>query len=343
MENAFFKLDFDAALNCVSIYDKRNRRELLKAGEAGKRLVAFEDIPLKWDNWDIDVFYTEKPMPLDAVESVRVLEEGPVRYVLEVNRPWSRSLVRELITLYRDLDRIDFTYEIDWNQSQVLLKTAFPLDINSARAAYEIQYGNVRRPTHRNTSWDAARFEVCGHSWADLSEGDFGVSLLNDSKYGYDIHDGLMRLTLIKSGTDPNPVADQEQHRFTCSLYPHRGTWKEGGTQFMARRLNVPLLARLEAAAHGGDLASACSFVRLDRDNVLVEVIKRAEDGQGLILRLYEYQNTRTELTLSFHRPCREIRECDLLERPLETLGRDTAELKLSLRPYEIKTLRLLS
>ncbi|GHV70778.1 alpha-mannosidase [Spirochaetia bacterium] len=348
LDNDFFHVEFDDAMNCSSIYDKRNRRELLKKGEIGKRLIAYEDIPLNFDNWDIDSYYVEKPRPVDDVEEAKVTEEGPVRYALEIKRRWNRSQILERIYIYPALDRIDFSYEIDWKQSQVLLKTAFPLDINANEATYEIQYGNITRPTHSNSSWDEARFESCGHSWADISEGGFGVSLLNDSKYGYDIHDGVMRLTLLKSGIDPNPTADQEIHHFTYSLYPHAGTWKEGGTHAMARRLNSALLAHVEESPHGGDLENEYSFVELNRDNVMIEVIKKAEDNDDIILRLYEYQNKRTEAVLKFHDSYRKIYECDLLERPLEAslletsfLGENADRVNLLVQPYEIKTLRL--
>ncbi|GHU02513.1 alpha-mannosidase [Spirochaetia bacterium] len=343
LDNSFFHVEFDDAMNCSSIYDKRNRRELLKKGETGKRLIAYEDIPLNFDNWDIDSYYVEKPRPVDSVEEVKVTEEGPVRYALEVRRQWNRSRIIERIYIYPALDRIDFNYEIDWKQSQVLLKTAFPLDINANEATYEIQYGNITRPTHSNTSWDQARFEACGHSWADISEGAFGVSLLNDSKYGYDIHDGVMRLTLLKSGIEPNPTADQEVHHFTYSLYPHAGTWKEGGTHAMAHRLNSALLAHVEESPHGGDLETSYSFAELDRDNVMIEVIKKAEDNDDIILRLYEYQNKRTDVVLNFHDKYRKICECDLMERPLDVsvLGENADRVSLLVQPYEIKTLRL--
>ncbi|GHT68479.1 alpha-mannosidase [Spirochaetia bacterium] len=340
IENQFFYVSFNEAMNFTSVYDKRNRRELLRKGQTGKQLQAFEDIPITADNWDIDIYYTEKMWNVDDVQEVNVLETGPIRYALQVKRRFNRSVINETIYVYRDIPRIDCKYFIDWKQAQVLLKTAFPIDINTNEATYEIQYGNITRPTHWNTSWDEARFEVCGHSWADISEGGFGVSLLNDSKYGYDIKDGIMRLTLLKSGIDPNPEADKEEHEFTYSLYPHKDTWREGGTHFMARGLNIPLFAHIEDP-HAGDLEKEYSFVRSDRDNVCIEVIKKAEDGDDIIVRLYEYQNKRTEVKLVFHHSCREIHECDLLERVLEKIGSDTNEASFVIKPYEIKTFRL--
>jgi alpha-mannosidase len=277
---------------------------------------------------------------VDDVREIRVTETGPVRGALLITRRFSGSTISETIYLYRDIARIDFSYSIEWKLSQVLLKTSFPIDINADEASYEIQYGNVTRPTHRNTSWDEARFEVCGHSWADLSENGFGVSILNDSKYGWDIHDGDMRLTLIKSGVDPDPQADRGRHEFTYSLYPHSGAWKKGGTQFMARRLNVPLFSRVEAA-HSGRLGAEYSFAALDRDNVIIEVITKAEDNNDVILRLYEYQNERTEVTLTLRDEYVSIYECDLMENNTEKRGEKTKTISFTIKPFEIKTFRL--
>ncbi|MDL2229188.1 alpha-mannosidase [Treponema sp. OttesenSCG-928-L16] len=340
MENEFFRIRFDANMNITSLYDKVKRREVLKGGTAGNQLQAFEDIPMKYDNWDIDIFYSEKMWNVNDVQDAELIERGPVRYTVRIRRKFSTSLIEQRIQLYRDIPRIDFAYTIDWRQSQVLLKAAFPVDINAVEASYDIQYGNVKRPAHRNTSWDAARFEVCGHKWADVSEGSYGVSLLNESKYGYDIQDSVMRLTLIKSGVEPNPQTDQEVHEFVYSLYPHQGGWQEGGTHKMACRLNVPLVSIAESV-HGGTLPASYSFASTDADNVMIEVIKKAEDNDDIIIRLYEYENARTETKLNLGRSFRELYECDLLENPLEKIGTDTDAVSFVMKPYEIKTLRL--
>jgi alpha-mannosidase len=340
IENRYFSIVFNGAMNIVSFYDKQNKRELLKKDSTGKQLQAFEDIPYLSDNWNIELYYKEKMWNIDDVQAVKILETGPVRFTLEITRRFNKSAITEIIYAYPDIAKIDIRCLIDWKQSQILLKTAFPIDINANEASYEIQYGNLTRPTHGNTSWDIAKFEVCGHSWADISESNFGVSLLNDSKYGYGIQDGVMTLTLLKSGIDPNPVTDQEMHQFTYSIYPHRGTWKNGKTQQMARKLNMPLLCRFEKA-HGGELGESYSLASLDKDNVMIEVIKKAEDNDDVIIRLYEYQNARTQITLALHDTFKVIHECDLQEQRLDKTGENTNSISFEIRPYEIKTFRL--
>jgi alpha-mannosidase len=226
---------------------------------------------------------------------------------------------------------------VDWHEDHKFLKASFPVDINSSRAAYEIQYGNLERETHNNTSWDIAKFEVCGHKWADLSEGNYGVSLLNNCKYGYDIKDGTMRLTLLKSGTYPNPEADLGYHEFTYSIYPHKGTWKEGNTQTMAYNLNVPMYAVVEDS-HDGTLNNEMSLLKLNKDNCVIEVVKKAEDSDGVILRLYEYKNMRENVCLTFDREIESAFECDLMENISGLCEKTDKGIKFEVKPYEIKT-----
>ena len=204
-ENKFVKIKFDEKGQIISFIHKDQNRELLKSGAIGNEIQAFEDKPMCFDNWDIDIYYKEKMWKIDNVQSIEVVEQGPVRSTLRIERKFLESTIVQNIHVYNDIERVDFETVIDWKEKDVLVKTAFPIEVNTNKATYEIQYGNVTRPTHNNTSWEVAAFEVCGHKWADLSEGDFGVSLLNNCKYGHDIKDGNMRLTLLKSSCDPNP------------------------------------------------------------------------------------------------------------------------------------------
>jgi alpha-mannosidase len=321
-------------------------RDVLAAGQTGNQLVAFEDRPLTYDAWDIDIFYEEKPYPLHEATQVRLIEQGPVRVTLEVVRAFLSSTIRQRISLWRSSPRIDFATEIDWHEHQILLKAAFPLAINSARATYEIQFGSVERPTHRNTSWDMARFEVPAHRWADLSEGGYGVSLLNDSKYGYDIHDNVMRLTLLKSGIMPDPEADQGLHRFTYSLLPHLGDWREAETVRRAYELNVPVLA-IKGDSDREDRQTwvkqkaPVSFVSTDCRHIVVETVKPAEDGDGLIVRLYEAHNQRGPCSISFATAIRSACECNLLEELIGDVKYAGNRLDFQVRPFEIKTFRV--
>ena len=224
-----------------------------------------------------------------------------------------------------------------------MLKVAFPVDILAPQATYEIQWGNVQRPTHRNTSWDWARFETCAHKWVDLSEGDYGVSLLNDCKYGHDIHDNVMRITLLRSSTMPDPIADAGEHDFKYSLYPHAGSWNED-TQREAYLLNDPIIvykSKVEGHKPNTRISNLGSLVSVSQPNVIIETIKQAEDGDGIIVRLYESQRKRGQVQVRFGRAVESAWETNLLEENESALSVDQDSIPLNLRPYQIVTLRV--
>lgn len=339
-ENKFFKIAFDNQGQITSFINKEVNREILKDGAIGNELQAFEDKPMCFDNWDIDIYYKEKMWKINDVQNIEVIEQGPVRSTLKVERKFLESKIIQKIHIYNDIKRIDFETFADWKEKDVLVKAAFPVEINAKEATYEIQYGNVTRPTHNNTSWDVAAFEVCGHKWADLSEGDFGVSLLNDSKYGHDIKDGNMRLTLLKSTCDPNPDADKEEHFFTYSIYPHTGTWKEAKTVNQAYQLNTPLFTKV-CEENKGILDNKLSLASVNKDNVMIEVIKKAEDSDDLIIRLYEFHNKRTNVDLSFFKNIESAVECNLLEDDLSSVNINGNSINFIIKPFEIKTLKV--
>ena len=340
LENQFFNIKLDAQGNIISIFDKINEREILQEGQRGNVLQAFEDKPHNYDAWDINIYYQEKMWEVDQVESIDIVEAGPVRTTVEIRKKFLNSTIVQKLQLYRDIPRIDFDTYIDWKEKQILLKAAFPVDIHSDKATYEIQYGNVERPTHWNTSWDYARFEVVSHKWADLSEGGYGVSLLNDCKYGHDIKDSVMRLTLLKSSVDPNIDADREEHNFVYSLYPHNGDWKEGKTAQQAYSLNSPFTTKVEEA-HEGKLPASVSMFSLDKENVIIEVIKKAEDSEDIILRVYEYQNKRSRVQCRAFKAIDKVVECDLLEKEISELQADENCFSFEIKPYEIRTFKL--
>ena len=352
LQNGYYDLWIDAQGEIRRLYDKRAERDVLAPGQTGNQLIAYEDRPLNFDAWDIDLFYEEKPYPVQVVTSMRILEEGPVRATVEVVRPYMSSRITQRISLWRNSPRIDIATEIDWHEHQTLLKAAFPLAINITRATYEIQFGNVERPTHRNTSWDMARFEVCAHRWIDLSEGGYGVSLLNDSKYGHDVHDNVVRLTLLKSGVYPDAHADEGLHRFTYSLLPHIGDWREAQSVRRAYELNVPLIcasgqkkatsgASSPPIHRGSPRDRGASFIQTDCSHIIVETMKPAEDGDGLIVRLYEAHNQRGRGTLTFATPLLSAQECNLLEEPVNDVSYQGNALSFQVRPFEIKTFRI--
>ncbi|MCC6442997.1 MAG: alpha-mannosidase [Armatimonadetes bacterium] len=341
LENDFFRLTLNPSGQIASCFDKRSGRDVLAPGARGNILQVFEDRPMGNDAWDIDIYYQDKMWEVDHLLSAEVLERGPERGVLKLTWQYLDSTIRQQITLYRAIPRIDFITDVDWHEHHLLLKAAFPVDIHATKATYDIQFGNVERPNHWNTSWDWARFETCAHKWADLSEGDYGVSLLNDCKYGHDIRDNVIRLTLIKCATSPDPEADQGAHRFTYSLYPHSDGWYAGGTVREAYALNYPLLSVRKSAPHGGQLPPSAAFARIDAPNVMIETIKKAEDSDDLVIRVYEYANRRGPACLSLYRPIASAAECNLMEaddRPTEVKD---GKLYFSIAPYEIKTFKV--
>lgn len=338
LETPFYQIVINEQGLFTSIYDKENDREVLKDSEYGNLLRMYEDKPIYYDNWDIDIYYTEKYW--DATELTRLewTEIGPVRATLEIDRKISSSAIRQKIYFYAGSRRIEFDTYVDWKEHQHLLKVHFPVDIHSDEATFDIQFGNVTRKVHANTSWDKARFESCGQKWIDLSEGHYGVSLLNDCKYGHSVKDGNMAITLIKSGIEPNPVTDQEEHYFTYALFPHAETWRNGGTVKEAYKLNQPALS-----VGGGVPGTQNSFVSVDKDNVILETVKMAEDGEGVILRMYECENALTKAFIKLGTaPVSAVYECNLLEEKLCDIPVTGEGFKISIKPYEIKTYRVI-
>jgi alpha-mannosidase len=342
VENDLLRVELSADGDIVRIYDKAQQREVLPAGGIANQLQAFEDRPINPDAWDIEVFYDDKQWLAEPAESIRVVEHGPLRATLEIRRRILDSEYVQRISLQRHSARLDFDTEIEWQERHTLLKVVFPVNVLSPRATYEIQWGNVERPTHRNTSWDWARFEVAAQKWVDLSEGGYGVSVLNDCKYGHDVHGNVVRISLLRGTTNPDPDADQGEHRFAYSLLPHSGRWDER-TISQAYALNdAPIVWRAERAGIAMALTGgAISLARTDTPNVVIETIKQAEDGRGLIVRLYESQRRRGRFTLSTQFPLAEVWRTNLLEQNEARLGADGHTVSLSIKPYEIITLRL--
>ena len=335
LETPFYSIALDENGHFTSIFDKAEERELLKAGRKGNMLKLYEDKPVYYDNWDIDMYYTEKSWEVNELLAMAWTEDGPVRATLELTWKCSQSVITQKIHFYADTRRIDFETVADWKEHQHLLKAEFPLDIHSDEATFEVQFGNVTRKVHTNTSWDKARFESCGQKWMDFSEGAYGVSLLNDCKYGHSVYDGTVGLTLIKCGIEPNPNADVEVHHFTYALYPHQGTWKQADTVKEAYFLNQPAYA--VAGAEGLN----SSFASVDKDNVVLETVKQAESGSGTVLRLYECQNARTKVTLTVSGPYTKAYSTNLLEEVEEELPMENGRVKFTVKPYEIKTILL--
>ena len=342
LENRFFRIRLGARGEIVSLLDKRCGREVIPNGQRGNVLQLFEDKPGNYDAWDIVRSYQDKEWDIGPATSMKVFERGPVQAAVRVVRDFCHSHLVQCIRIHADIPRIDFETFVDWRERNKLLKVAFPVDILARRATYDLSYGSITRPTHANTTWDEAKFEVCGHKWADLSEAGYGVSLLNDSKYGWDIRGNVIRLSLLRGSIRPDADSDLGAHRFTYSLFPHEGTWQEAGTVRAAYELNCPLVPQMELGlSEQPTLPPRHSFLTLDAPNVHVGALKPAEDGEGCILRLVEQHGARGPATVTFDRPLASVEECDLLERPERALEAKGGAFTTHLRPFEIKGFRL--
>lgn len=334
LETKYYTVEWNEYGQMTSIFDKEAGRQVLSSRQNGNVLQIFEDKPLAHDAWDIDIFYQEKMEEIRNLCSFEVVENGELVFTILAKWTYHHSEISQRIIFYHNDRRIDFDTTVDWHEKHKLLKSAFPVEIRATEATYDIQYGNVKRPTHWNTSWDMAKFEGVAHQWADLSEPDYGVSLLNDSKYGYDIKDKTMRISLLKAATHPDPQADQGRHSFTYSLYPHMGDWRQAGTVEKAWDLNDPV------AVFKGGWIKAASFLEIDSDHVWVDAIKPSFDGNGIIIRLHEYEGRRGKVNLSVLKDSTSWVETNLMEEPL---GEESASpIQFEIKPYEIKTFRVL-
>ncbi len=344
LENELLRAEFDEQGHLCRLLDKQNEREVLPAGCVGNRFALYEDKPVAWDAWDVDIYYEEKAPEIAALVSTEVGEAGPIRASVRHHKRVSNSVIRQEVRLAAGSRRLEFATEVDWDETDRMLRTSFPVDVRADAASFEIQYGHVTRPTHRNTSWDMARFEVVAHKWIDLSEPGYGVALLNDCKYGHKVLDNVLDLNLLRSPKSPDPDADIGHHAFTYALLPHAGMLHESDTVRQAYELNVPLRA-VVADAHPGDLPARHSWLSLECGpdaNVILEVLKQADDGNGLILRLYEAHGRPTTCTVRLAMPVRAARTCSLLEEDEAELQVTDGHVPFRLGRFEIVTVRLL-
>jgi alpha-mannosidase len=344
MENDCVRVLFDRQGRIRKVYDKKHERDVLDPDSLGNRFIVFEDkMASTGEAWDIDIFYNDKPLETDGTfETIEVVERGPVRAALRISRTISRSRISQDIILRADSPRIDFATTVDWgNEKDVLLKVAFPVNVRSEKARYEIQFGSIERPTHWNTPWDFARFEVPAQKWADLSEGDYGVALLNDCKYGYDIRDNVMRLTLLRAPKVPGKTADvNKRHTFTYSVFPHAGDFSAGVVR-EAYELNVPIRA-MKVINSEGDLSPRIGWMSISGSNVIVDTIKKAEDDSGIITRLYEAHGRRGRHILETSLPVKHAFETDLMENVIGELKIRNGKIAVDIKPFEIRTVKLI-
>ena len=340
IENQFVRVTVDPKTGCItSLVNKKTNFDAIAAGGCGNRLQAFVDTPKDYDAWNIDAGFDKVFTNLDMVDSVQLMEHDALRAVLRVTRHWQASTFVQDITVYDGLPRVDVVTDIDWHERHKLLKAGFPLAASSSEATYEIPYGSIKRPTTRNNSVEDAKFEVPALRWADLGDAQNGFSLINESKYGYDAVGNLLRLSLLRSPTWPDPDADQGRQRFSYSLYPHSGTWKQALTVRQGYDFNYHLSA-VQVPAHSGKLPGSFSFVKAEQENVVVTAVKKTEDGDGLLVRFYEWAGKGGNVTLTLPPGVGSATLANLMEKPEGSALPVSAgrQITVPVTPFEIQT-----
>jgi len=336
LENSVYRIALDGNGDIVSIVDKRNGKELVKDGKAIRLALFTENESFAWPAWEITKKTIDgEPVSLDENVKITVVEKGPLRASVCVERTHGESVIRQYIRLTEggQSDRIDFVNDVDWQSTNALLKAEFPLGVANEKAVYDLGVGSVERGNNTETA-----YEVYAQQWADLTDADgsYGVSVLNDCKYGHSVKDSNMALTLIKSGTEPNPTTDQEEHVFTYAIYPHAEGWRAAGTVAEAYKLNQPLLVQTQTAEQ-----EAFSYASAAHANVIVETIKDAEDGSGTVLRLYESENAYTKTKLTVNADFEKAYICNLLEETEHEASVAGKEIEVVLKPYEVVTVKV--
>lgn len=333
IETPFYHAELNEVGHMTSLIDKAADRQVIAKGAKANVIQMFEDKPLAHEAWDIEIYYQEKMREVTDLTRMEVTEIGPLHMIVRLEWNYMNTKIKQDMTFYAEDKRIDFKTWVDFRERKQLMKVAFPVDIRSTYATYDVQYGNVQRPTHWNTSWDWARFETVAHKWVDLSERNYGVSLMNDCKYGHDIKDNVIRLTLLKSATHPDTEQDQGEHEFTYSLLPHEGSWVDADTEKRAYFLNNSLKVEQGEASK-----KVYSFLNIDNKYIEVDAVKRSEDGKSLVIRCHEYTGGKQTATIKLDAAIKSWQESNLMEKP-EGERFENQEITLEFGPYEIKTI----
>jgi len=342
MENDLLRVEVDAKTGCItSLYDKKTKFESIAKGACGNQLQTFKDTPSNYDAWNVDPGTLDHMTPIEKVDSVELIEKGPMRAVVRVSRTWQSSKFVQDIQLYANSDTVDVINDIDWHETHVLLKAAFPLAASGPMATYEIPYGSIERPTTRNNTWEQAMFEVPAMRWADLGDSRHGFSLLNEAKYGYDAVGNTLRLTLLRSPTWPDPDADRGHQHFSYALYPHAGAWKQALTEHRGYEYNYELRAQ-QVTPHAGSLPLEHSYVSVSPENVVLTAVKKAEDSDGLVFRVFEWAGKQGDVTFTVPAGTTSATEINLMEKPVGSplkLAGDKVTAHIS--PYEILSVQV--
>ena len=337
IENDNFRVELDEKAELVSIFDKNNNREVLDG--KGNVFRLYEDLPGKYDAWDIVATYVDREFDTEPGK-VTAIATGDVFTALSIEKKINKSLVKQNIIIYNDLDRIDFDTFINWNEQEKLLKVGFDVDIKASKYTRDIAYATIENSNYRHNPYDKAKFEVSAHNFIDMSEDAYGLTILNDCKYGYEVDKQRMIITLLKAPMNPDPQSDRGDHYFTYSLYPHAGNWKDADTITRGLEINNPMTAVEIPADAKGDTAK--SFIKVSADNVTLEAVKKCEDEDAYIVRFVEKTGRRTDVTAELFAEIAEAAECDLLERndvAIDTFSGST--LSFTANPFEIKCFKI--
>jgi alpha-mannosidase len=342
LENSNLKVVVDKDTGCISsLFDKKTNFEALAPGACGNQLQTFKDLPKDYDAWNIDPGTLDHFTSIDKADSVELVEKGPLRGAIRVTHNWQSSKFVQDITLDAGSDQVDVVNDVDWHETHVLLKAAFPLAATSNKATYEVPFGSIQRITTRNNTWEQAQFEVPALRWADLGDGQHGFSLLNNSKYGYDDKDNVLRLSLLRSPTWPDENADRGHQHFTYALYPHGGDWRQALTVRHGYEYNYRLHAT-QVQAHTGSLPADYSYVSVQPENVVLTALKKAEDSDALIFRVYEWAGKSSDVKIHMPKGSTSATVTNLMEKP------EGAPLKVvddavtaPIHPFEILTVEV--
>ena len=346
LETPFYRVHLDGKGGFKSIYAKHLRRELFQKGKTGNFFATFRDVPKQWEAWNIDAEYEKHRLDVWKLKQYKIIEQGPLRATIRLElKTETGSILSQNIRFYHHSPLIDFQTDIHWQEKQVLMKVSFPFNMKISNATYEIQFGAINRSSKPRTNTDIAKFEVPAQQWADMSDAKYGVSLLNNCKYGYSAKENTLQLTLLRSPRFPHPidpmhcdegVIDQGEHRFCYSLYPHSGDWTKGGTVHKARELNNSIILMQNILTE-----NIPTLLESSKPNIVVDAIKKAEESDAVIMRMHEAHGVPTDTSLRFGIDASSVTECDLLENDEKSHKIIKSKLVLKFKPFEIKTLKL--
>ncbi|HHJ00557.1 MAG TPA: hypothetical protein ENJ81_00025, partial [Candidatus Aerophobetes bacterium] len=359
LENRFYRISIETRSGLLtSIYDKLNGMEILDDSKKGGIFQIYEDFSLRESAWNI---WLGALSELNEADEVSIVEKGPVRLSARIKHTYRQkgrpqTSIIQKVRLYSDIPLIEFKVDVDWHAEHRMLKVAFPLNLHSEEATYDIPYGAIKRKdpaAPSANSVDRTKWEVAALKWMDYTDErkKYGVSLLSECKYGFDLKGNVMRMSLLRSPDYPDPlmmglselppsITDQGKHTFSYALYPHKGSWKEAGTVRKGYEFNFSLLSILESA-HMGTLPKSFSFLRLSPESVILEAVKKAEDSDTLILRLYETEGKKTRAELLFSEPPQKVWETDMMERKILELPVHGKTVQLDIGAHEIKTIQV--